>query len=205
MDKKNKKNLINKFIPKFSKNFWIILSSICVFFIIFITVGVVLNRVGNTKVIEKNADGGYVTLNYVTDADALTLVNANPTVDATGMRSNAYFAFSVDVDLKEASKIEYEISLKKDEELSSISDDDIKIYLEKENNGVFMKAFGPEKFTPLVKTSDIGTGRGNMVLANVKKIKSGTDNYRLRIWLSDNSTSMNKSYSVEVEIKAVAK
>ena len=203
MDKKNKKT--GKFIPNLSRNFWIVLSSICVFFIIFVAAGFIVYKLGNTEVVERSADGGYVTLNYVTDADALTLVNANPTVDATGMKNNSYFAFSVDVDLKEASKIEYEISLKKDEELSSISDDDIKIYLEKENNGVFMKSFGPEKFTPLDKTSDVGTSRGNMVLANVKKIKSGTDNYRLRIWLSDNSTSMNKSYSVEVEIKAVAK
>ena len=203
MDKKNKKT--GKFIPNLSWNFWIVFSSICVFFIIFVAAGFIVYKLGNTEVVERSADGGYVTLNYVTDADALTLVNANPTVDATGMKNNSYFAFSVDVDLKEASKIEYEISLKKDEELSSISDDDIKIYLEKENNGVFMKSFGPEKFTPLDKTSDVGTSRGNMVLANVKKIKSGTDNYRLRIWLSDNSTSMNKSYSVEVEIKAVAK
>ena len=203
MDKKNKKN--SKFIPNLSKNFWIALSSICGFLIVFVTTGFIFYKLSNTEVVEKSADGGYVTLNYVTDADALTLVNANPTVDATGMKENSYFAFSVDVDLKEASKVEYEISLKKDEELSSISDNDIKIYLEKENNGVFMKSFGPEKFTPIDKTSNIGTSRGNMILANVKKIKSGTDNYRLRIWLSDNSTSMNKSYSVEVEIKAIAK
>lgn len=203
MVKKNKKS--SKFIPNLSRKFWIIFCSICVFFIAFFAVGFTFYKFGNTEVIEKKANGGYVTLNYVTDADALTLVNANPTVDATGMRSNEYFAFSVDVDLKEASKIEYEISLKKDDELSSISDNDIKIYLERENNGSFMKMFGPEKFTPLENTSDVGTSRGNMVLASVKRIKSCTDNYRLRIWLSDNSISMNKSYSVEVEIKAVAK
>ena len=38
-----------------------------------------------------------------------------------------------------------------------------------------------------------------------KKVKSGTDNYRLRIWLADTSLVQNGSYSVEVDINGKAK
>ena len=44
-----------------------------------------------------------------------------------------------------------------------------------------------------------------MVLSNVKKIKSETDNYRLRMWLSDKAMSAGGTYSIEVDIHAVAK
>ena len=44
-----------------------------------------------------------------------------------------------------------------------------------------------------------------MVLTKAKKIKSGTDNYRLRIWLADTSLVQNGSYSVEVDINGKAK
>jgi hypothetical protein len=44
-----------------------------------------------------------------------------------------------------------------------------------------------------------------MVLTNVKKIKSGTDNYRLRIWLSEDALTTGGSYSVDIDIHADVK
>ena len=44
-----------------------------------------------------------------------------------------------------------------------------------------------------------------MVLTKAKTTKSGSDNYRLRIWLADTSLVQNGSYSVEVDINGKAK
>ena len=53
--------------------------------------------------------------------------------------------------------------------------------------------------------SSVGSEIGSMVLTNVKKIKAGTDNYRLRLWLSDKAIASGGNYSVEVDIHAIAK
>lgn len=191
-----------------SKEFWIAVISICSFMIVLITIGFVVFSNRAPDVIEKEEDGGNVTLNYSTSTNALTLYSATPTTNSVGMKNmiaGQYFDFSVDVDLAGAPKVEYEISVIKDVSSSNIPDDDIRIYLEKEDSGTYVKMFGPEKFTASKNYSSVGSEIGSMVLANVKKIKSGTDNYRLRIWLAENSVATGGSYSVEVDIHAISK
>jgi len=191
-----------------STKFWIIVIVISCLMIALITVGFIVYGKRTPEVIEKEADGGYVTLNYTSEVNALTILSATPTTDAVGMKNmtdGQYFDFSVDVNLADAPKVEYEISLIKDNTVSNISNEDIRIYLEKEESGTYTKLFGPEKFTPSKNYSSAGSEIGSMVLANVKKIKSETDNYRLRIWLSDESLATGGNFSVEVDIHAVAK
>ncbi len=191
-----------------SKRFWLIILCITLFMVIFITAGIIIFTNREPEVIEQERDGGYVTLNYSSDSKALTIMNAKPTTDAVGMKimtDGDYFDFSVVTDLEEASKVEYEISVIKDKEFSTISDDDIRIYLEKEDSGTYIKMFGPENYSPSQNYSDVGSELGSMVIANVKKIKSETDNYRLRIWMSDKAIITTGNYSVEVDIHAKAK
>lgn len=191
-----------------SREFWIAVISICFFMIVLVTIGLIVFSNRSPDVIEKEEDGGYVTLNYSTTTNALTLLNVTPTTNAVGMKNmteGQYFDFSVDVDLDGASKVEYEISVIKDNRTSNISDEDILIYLEKEDSGTYVKLFGPESYKASKNYSSVGSEAGSMVLANVKKIKSGTDNYRLRIWMAEGSPSIGGSYSVEVDIHAVGK
>lgn len=198
----------NKKEKELSKEFWITVISICTFMVLLITIAFIVFAHRAPEVIEKEADGGYVTLNYTTASTALSILNATPTTDAVGMKKNddgQYFDFSVDVNLEDASKVEYEISVIKDDKRCTIKDEDIRIYLEKEDSGTYTKFFGPKPFKPSKNYSSIGSEIGSMVLANVKKIKTGTDNYRLRMWLSDNAMATGGSYAVEVDIHAVAK
>lgn len=191
-----------------SNNFWIVSIIISIFLLLFIGFGYSCFSNRDADVIEKVVEGGHVTLKYTDRTSGLSLINAVPTTDKVGSKASGEgksFDFSVDVDLKDASKIEYEISVKKDTSRSNVLDNDIRIYLEKEESGSYGEFFGPEKYIPLKKKTDIGTEAGSMVLANVKRIKSGTDNYRLRIWLSDTSLIANGNYSVEVNIVAKAK
>ena len=200
------KNKKDKF--ELSKRFWIIVIAVCAVMIVFVTIGIIVFSNREPEVIEQEETGGTVTLNYSSDINALTIKNAKPTTDAVGMKNmteGEHFDFSVTTDLQDAPKLEYEISIKKDSDISNISDNDIKIYLEKEDSGTYTKVFGPDKFVPSKNYSSVGTPVGSMVLLNVKKLKSETDNYRLRIWMSDKALSSGGKYSVEININAVAK
>ena len=132
---------------KLSKQFWLQFIKICSFMIVFLIAGFVIFNHRKPDVIEENKEGGYVTLNYTSEVNALMITNAQPTIDSVGMKTinpGQYFDFSVDVNLDGAPKVEYEISVIKDEKESTIPDEDIRIYLEKEESGTYTQLFGPE-------------------------------------------------------------
>ena len=88
--------------------------------------------------------------------------------------------------------------------INSISDNDIKVYLEKEDSGSYNSILKPVKYTPLKKKTELGTKNGMVITKQVVK-KNTIDNYRLRIWLSDSSKSASGNYAVEININAIAK
>ena len=191
-------------IPKFL----IFILCICVTLIIIIAIGIAVFVNRDPEVVEKNENGANVVLNYSTDINGLKIKGATPTTDSVGIKKDEegeYFDFSVEVSLDNAPSVEYEISAIKDKSNSTIPDDDIRIYLEKEKSGTYTKVFGPSKFTPIKKDTKFGSSTGSMVLTNTKKTNSSTDNYRLRMWLSDKSVVQNGTYSVEIEVHALAK
>ena len=198
----------NKKGNELSKEFWYIFIAICVFLIIFVAVGFGIFSNKKDEVIEKNENGGNITLNYTNNITGLSIKDVSPITDTIGMKKSEdgdYFDFSINVDLDNATSIEYEISAIKDEKNSTISDDDIRIYLEREESGTYTKVFGPDKFSPLKKDSSIGSQTGSMILASVIKKKSTVDNYRLRMWLSDKSLIATGNYSVEIVVNGKAK
>lgn len=193
---------------KSKKGFCILIVVICLLLIAVTAVGFWLFSKKDDEVIEQTESGGSVTLNYSNDVNGLSIINAVPTTSAIGMsgtEESQYFDFSVDVDLDNAKSVEYEIYIEKVASSSTISDEDIRIYLEKEKSGTYNKEFDPMKFSPLKKATALGTEKGNMVLEKVKKTKSGVDNYRLRMWLADSSLSPTGNYSVLVNVVGEAK
>lgn len=191
-----------------SKNFWYMIIGICSLLIIMIIIAFVVFANRKPEVLEKNENGANIVLNYSSDVSGLKLTDLTPTTDAVGMKNlkdDEYFDFSVEVALDNARDVEYEVSVIKDSKNSNISDDDIKIYLEKEKSGTYTKVFGPDKFKPLKKKTAIGSEKGSMVLIKTKKTNSIADNYRLRVWLSDKSNTPSGNYSIEVAINGKAK
>lgn len=191
-------------IPKFL----VFILCLCVVFIIIIAIGfaVFVNR--REEVIENEENGANVVLNYSTNSNELKITKATPTIDQVGIKKSEegdFFDFSVETELDNAPSLEYEISIVKDKVNSNISDDDIRIYLEKEKSGTFTKVFGPDKYKPLKKKNKFGTEAGSMILVDTKKTNSSVDNYRLRIWLSDKSVATDGDYSIKVEVNALAK
>lgn len=136
----------------------------------------------------EKAEAGSVSLTYADDFNGLTITNAIPTNDSVGMVENSvdkYFDFTVDTEVFDDVVVNYEISVEKDEISSTTMDSNIRVYLEEQSSGSYVKKFGPETFVPSKKKTKIGSPKGSMVLATVSKKKSSMDNYRLRLWLSD--------------------
>lgn len=193
---------------KLSKGFWIVTFVICLICIAFIGLGCSYYKKINDKEVVKDKSGGEVYFKFVGNTNGLTLLNSSPISDELGMKQddeNKYFDFAVEVDLDKANYVEYEISLEKDNAFSTVSDKDIRFYLEEEKSGTYTKLFGPKEFVQLDKDSEFGTEKGNMILHTGKKTTSGTTNYRLRMWIADNSSISSGNYSVEVSINGRAK
>ena len=158
------------------------------------------------EIVNEQLDGGTIDLSYTSDSSYLNINGAVPTTDEVGMVNNAeggYFDFSVNTEFDDAKAITYELSIKKVK--GNVSDDDIIIYLEKEDSGTYSPILKPTSYKPLKKDSKNGTKKNNMILITEEKNKSTIDNYRLRTWVSDKSSVSNGIYQLEINIIAKAK
>ena len=190
-----------------SKKFWFVIITISSILIVLIAIGFAVFKMTKRTVIEKNETGGKVLLNYTNNITGLKIVDMVPVSDTIGKKNSKageYYDFSVDVTLDNATYIEYELAVTKDKKFSTVSDEDIRIYLEQEKSGTYTEVLEPSAFIPLKEVTDIGTQKGDMVLYRTKRTKNGTDRYRLRMWVSDKSLIEKGNYNLEVTVKASA-
>lgn len=191
-----------------NKGFITIIICFCIALLLLVAVGFFVFSNREKEVIEKEKHGGNVTLNYTSNIKGLNIVNATPTTNAVGIAitdENQVFDFSIKIDLDKAKSLEYEVYITKKKNESTITDDDIRIYLEKEKSGTYTKVLEPTKFQALKEDSKIGSKKESMIITKEKKIKSDVDNYRLRMWQAENSLIQNGSYSIEVHVVGKAK
>lgn len=165
---------------------------------------------GRPAVVETvDLPGGKLTLGYGEDGNLLSVENLKPTSDMVGRVLDSpelFYDFTVGVTLDEASLIEYEIVAVKDEALSSSFDNNIKLYLEKEVDGQYVKVFGPKEFSS--NFSDDQVIGSAMVVHRDKKDFEGEDKYRLRLWMSDTAVinqQIPQNYAVKIVIRGKAK
>lgn len=161
------------------------------------------------EVYQENLEGGNLSLSYSDEENLFVIENAIPTSDLVGTvydSADLFFDFTVKVDIDQANYIEYEILLVEDESVSTALNNNIKVYLEKEENGTFVKVSDPEVFTSNVEDEKIGN---SVMLAHKdKRTTSGSDNYRLRMWLADTSVVSAEevqNFGVKVALRGVAK
>lgn len=190
-----------------TKAFITLMVSISFLLIGFIVVGFVIFSIRGKEIIEEEENGANLIINYTDNTTGLKIKDVNPTTDEIGMKNlkkGEFFDFSVEVDLDNAASVEYEIALVKNIKTSSLTNDDVRIYLEKEESGTYTKVFGPEKFTPLTKKTKYGSKIGTMVIYSNKKSNSTADKYRLRMWMSDKAKESTGSFDVEVVVNGKA-
>lgn len=143
-----------------------------------------------------------ISMTYTENMNGISIQDALPTSDEVGKHLNGkgeYFDFTIKSNVVNSS-ITYEIAAIKDKS-STISDDFIKLYLEKQNSGTYEQVMEPTIFKPITEKSKVGSPNGSMVLYKLNRKKSGTDNYRLRMWIKEDAVvEMDKSYTVKVNV-----
>lgn len=183
----------------------------CIFvFVIGIIVGAfyIYNR-SSVNVEEKTVDGGSLSLTYADDSNSFVIENAIPTSDIIGEKldsADMFFDFTINTELDEATSIQYNILLVRDEEKSNALNSNIKVYLEKENNGKYEKVVAPVIFTSNFNDKDLG--KDVMKLYTNKAISDGSENYRLRLWLSDTAVyepEEEQNFGIKISVQGTAK
>lgn len=183
-------------------HFYYFIFGICLLLFILVISGFIAFVNRKEKIIDNEENGGKIVLNYTNNMAGLYLENTTPmteTIAKKNVKEGEYFDFSVLTSLDNASMIEYEIVLVKNNKKTTVKDDDIKVYLEYEKSGTFIPVLDSTSFSGIKKSTDLGSPVGSMVLYKKKKTKSEDDNYRLRIWLAE--TSLLESGNIEVEVQ----
>lgn len=152
---------------------------------------------------------GRISLDYTEDTNGITITNAMPMTDESGKvmsGTNQYFDFSVTSTIQGNAAITYEISGQK-QDTSTLKNNEVKLYLEKKIGGGYEEVMKPQHFVPLTSTTDIGSEKGTMLLYKNTVDTSKTDNYRLRMWVAENTKvdATQKTFTVQVSLHANAK
>lgn len=182
--------------------------------IILLVVGIVVGAfyIHNNQpvdVIEENLTGGDISLTYSDEENLFVIENAIPTSDIVGTKYDSaelFFDFTVKTELEDANSISYDVILVRDDISSTSKNENIKIYLEKETNGSYVKVIEPTIFNVNLKDEELGENA--MKVYTHSKSKSGSDNYRLRMWVSDTAVfnaGEIQNFGVKVAIKGSAK
>ena len=190
------------------KKLIIMISAISMFLIILLIILFIVFFNSPKEVITNKKVGGEVNISYTDKNNSLNLVNIVPVEDSVAIKDltgDNYFEFSVETKVDGAKEVNYEISISKNEDKCSVNDENIRIYLEKENSGSYAKVFGPEKFKGISKKSVLGTPKGDMILTSVTNKKTITENYRLKVWLASNSVSSEVAQNYSININLVGK
>ena len=151
---------------------------------------------------------GVVLLSYKNEDNLFALPSLTPMPNEDGSNNRtdgSYFDFAVSSDFDSDSKVSYEVAIEKDES-STIPDENIMVFLEKETSGSYSKVDDPTVFTPRKKKSSLGSPKGSMVLDQEKLSSSQSVNYRLRIWVKEGSviSDPNSTYAVRVKVNGKA-
>lgn len=158
---------------------------------------------------EETLEGANISLTYADEQNLFSIENAVATSDIVGISADSaelFFDFTVKTTIEEANEVKYEVILVKDETISTALNSNVKVYLEKETNGTYTEVAGPVTFEANVDDSKFGDNA--MSLYQNTKTSSGTDNYRLRMWISDTAmfdAGQIQNFGVKVAINGKAR
>ena len=149
---------------------------------------------------------GNIKLDYQENVNGINITNAMPMTDTVGKKltnKNQYFDFSVVADVSGEVNIVYEISAEKLED-STLDNKDVKLYLEKKENGVYEEVMKPKVYTPLTEKTSSGTPVNSMLLYKGNIEKTTKEAFRLRMWVSDNANidGISRTFKIQVNVNA---
>ena len=147
---------------------------------------------------------GEIFLEYTEARNGIMITGALPMSDTIGKTlagSREFFDFSVNSRLTGNAQVEYEIAIVKDP-TSTLLDSEMRLYLTKVVGGVEQVVSGPMYFTPIPTGSATGSPAGSMVMARITDSASSNTNYRLRMWIAEETILAHEPqfYAVKVNV-----
>ena len=149
-----------------------------------------------------------VTMVYTEGTNKISLENALPTEDETGMKlttGDNVFDFTVYIKATNKQAIAYEVTAEKDE-TSTLGNNDVRIYLEKSLDKTnYEKVSDPSGYVPILENDKFGAKTGEMILDTGTTSREQTYYYRLRMWVSKdyNVASESRSFTITVNVYGV--
>lgn len=156
---------------------------------------------------------GTITMSFNEPENGISIENAVPITEEEGKvlsGDNEKFDFTVTCKITGSTTVNYEVVAVKDE-TSTISDDQIRLYLESSSDGAtYAQKTAPTKYVPITEKDSFGAPVGSMVIDSGSFTASSTQNsgveqkvyYRLRMWVdsSYNVTDVSSNYKVKVNV-----
>lgn len=151
---------------------------------------------------------GTITMTYTEPTNGINLTDALPITDAAGKAlsgDNNTFDFTVTATIAGTTTINYAITAVKGDGCT-VADDGIKVYLTNQNDAEIL---APTKVTALSKTvsgNAAGAPADQYVLKTGTYTATGTDHYRLRMWVDDDyvAPATSQKYILKVNVYGAA-
>lgn len=146
---------------------------------------------------------GSITMSYVeSDDNIISINNAMPTSDSIGVLQKDYFDFSLSSTVSGVATISYEIWAKSISTENQLSTDKIRIYLERENGGMYEEILQPTTFK---ETEERGMLLYYGSFINTEKTKTQfIENYRFKMWLNESAPIEENPKSFKLKINVYA-
>lgn len=161
---------------------------------------------------------GTISMSFVESSNGISINNAMPISNEEGKRligNNNVFDFVVSSSIVGSTTVNYEIVAEKVVvDGVQLSDEDVKIYLEKLVNGKYISTEitkEPQNFVQNGIISELGSKEYEMTLhydsfQNLDGSKKDfSDNYRLRMWVSDDAKIDDVSRTFQIKINVYGK
>lgn len=156
---------------------------------------------------------GTISVSLKENSDVISMSNAMPMTDEKGMslNDNNVYVFKVQSNLSPKTTLNYEVFLQKEDSKNMLDNNLVRFYLEKFEYKNYQKVSEPKEFTPLEKDSFLGSKKGSMViysgtLSNVSdEEKFMEDEFKLRMWVSQDAIIDSVSRDFNVKLNVVAK
>ena len=152
---------------------------------------------------------GTISILYTESSNVISINNAMPMSDSVGKIQNEYFDFSVSAKIKGKASINYEVRARRTDktDINRLPDNQVNIYLEKQDSNRYVPVMEPKTFIPTSTTLDnTYVNNDSMLLYKGTMTSNGDisveDKYRLRIWLKENTEVYNSSmiYKLRVDV-----
>lgn len=155
---------------------------------------------------------GSIIMNYTEDTNGISIVNAVPMSTTDGMNQqpggsmageNRTFDFTVSATMSAGQSVGYDIVAVKDG-ASTLSDNQVYLYLESESGGAYSGIMSPARFTGSLSESTYGAPSGTMTLYTGQFNQSSSAKYRLKMWVAEDAASFgeytDKTYTVKIDV-----